>query len=36
VSTGLARSVQTRLARHAKTLGVDPNLILKMLTAASA
>jgi len=28
VSTGLARSVQTRLVRHAKALGVDPNLIL--------
>lgn len=25
---GLARSVQTRLVRHAKNLGVDPNLIL--------
>ncbi|MBI3899999.1 MAG: nucleotidyl transferase AbiEii/AbiGii toxin family protein [Gammaproteobacteria bacterium] len=25
---GLARSVQVRLARHAKTIGVDPNLIL--------
>jgi predicted nucleotidyltransferase component of viral defense system len=28
VSTGLARSVQTRLVRHAKALGVDPNLVL--------
>jgi len=28
VSAGLARSVQTRLVRHAKQLGVDPNLIL--------
>jgi predicted nucleotidyltransferase component of viral defense system len=28
VSTGLARSVQTRLVRHAKQLGVDPNLVL--------
>jgi hypothetical protein len=25
---GLARSVQARLARHAKTIGVDPNLVL--------
>jgi hypothetical protein len=25
---GLARSVHTRLVRHAKALGVDPNLIL--------
>ncbi|OGT82760.1 MAG: hypothetical protein A3H91_17750 [Gammaproteobacteria bacterium RIFCSPLOWO2_02_FULL_61_13] len=25
---GLARSVQTRLARHAKEIGVDPNLVL--------
>jgi predicted nucleotidyltransferase component of viral defense system len=25
---GLARSVQVRLARHAKTIGVDPNLVL--------
>jgi predicted nucleotidyltransferase component of viral defense system len=28
VSTGLARSVQTRLVRHARALGVDPNLVL--------
>jgi len=28
MSTGLARSVQRRLVRHAKALGVDPNLIL--------
>lgn len=27
-SSGLAQSVQTRLVRHAKALGVDPNLIL--------
>lgn len=27
-ATGLARSVQTRLVRHAKELGVDPNLVL--------
>ncbi len=25
---GLARSLQTRLARHAKEIGVDPNLVL--------
>jgi predicted nucleotidyltransferase component of viral defense system len=25
---GIARSVQVRLARHAKTIGVDPNLVL--------
>lgn len=25
---GLARSLQTRLARHAKAIGVDPNLLL--------
>ncbi|MBI5709002.1 MAG: nucleotidyl transferase AbiEii/AbiGii toxin family protein [Candidatus Eisenbacteria bacterium] len=25
---GLARSVQVRLARHARTIGVDPNLVL--------
>jgi hypothetical protein len=25
---GLARSVQVRLARHAKEIGVDPNLVL--------
>ena len=27
MSSGLARSVQTRLVRHAKALGVDPNLV---------
>lgn len=26
--SGLARSVQTRLVRHAQTIGVDPNLVL--------
>ena len=26
--SGLARSVQVRLARHAKQIGVDPNLVL--------
>jgi hypothetical protein len=25
---GLARSVQVRLAQHARTIGVDPNLVL--------
>ena len=25
---GLARSVQVRLVRHAKTIGMDPNLVL--------
>lgn len=25
---GLARSLQTRLARHAREIGVDPNLLL--------
>ena len=25
---GLARSVQVRLARHAREIGVDPNLVL--------
>lgn len=28
MSTGLARSVQTRLVRHAKALHLDPNLVL--------
>jgi hypothetical protein len=28
VTSGLARSVQTRLVRHAHALGVDPNLVL--------
>lgn len=28
MSPGLAQSVQTRLVMHAKTLGVDPNLVL--------
>lgn len=28
MSPGLAQSVQTRLVRHAKALGVDPNLVL--------
>ena len=28
MSTGLAQSVQTRLVRHAKALGADPNLVL--------
>jgi len=28
MSPGLAQSVQTRLVRHAKMLGVDPNLVL--------
>lgn len=27
-ATGLARSVQVRLARHARTIGADPNLVL--------
>jgi hypothetical protein len=27
-TTGLARSVQTRLVRHAKEIAVDPNLVL--------
>jgi predicted nucleotidyltransferase component of viral defense system len=27
-TSGLARSVQTRLVRHAKEIGVDPNLVL--------
>ena len=25
---GIARSVQVRLARHAKEIGVDPNFVL--------
>ncbi|MBV8211366.1 MAG: hypothetical protein JO133_15025 [Burkholderiaceae bacterium] len=25
---GIARSVQVRLARHARTIAVDPNLVL--------
>jgi len=33
VTSGLARSVQTRLVRHAKTLGVDPNLVLTRYAA---
>ncbi|HVS10523.1 MAG TPA: hypothetical protein VMS76_11675 [Planctomycetota bacterium] len=28
MSSGLARSVQVRLVRHAKALDVDPNLVL--------
>ncbi len=28
---GLARSVQVRLERHAKAIGVDPNLVLVSL-----
>ncbi|MCA1792034.1 MAG: hypothetical protein LC667_19945 [Thioalkalivibrio sp.] len=28
MTSGLARSVQTRLVRHAQALGVDPNLVL--------
>jgi hypothetical protein len=28
VTEGLARSVQTRLASHARAIGVDPNLVL--------
>lgn len=28
MSTGLARSVQVRLVRHAKAIDVDPNLVL--------
>ncbi|HEV8238312.1 MAG TPA: nucleotidyl transferase AbiEii/AbiGii toxin family protein [Thermoanaerobaculia bacterium] len=28
MSSGLARSVQTRVARHAQAIGVDPNLVL--------
>jgi len=27
-STGLAQSEQTRLVRHAKQIGMDPNLVL--------
>ena len=27
MTTGLARSVQVRLVRHAKTLGIDPNVV---------
>jgi len=33
MSTGLARSVQTRLVRHAIGLGVDPNLVLARYAA---
>jgi hypothetical protein len=33
VSTGLAQSVQTRLVRHAKAIGVDPNLVLARYAA---
>lgn len=32
---GLAVSVQTRLVRHAKTLGVDPNLVLTRFVVES-
>ena len=28
---GLARSIQTRLASHAKAIGADPNLVLTRL-----
>lgn len=28
MNTGLVRSVHVRLVRHAKTLDVDPNLVL--------
>lgn len=27
-ATGLARSLQVRLARHARAIGADPNLVL--------
>jgi hypothetical protein len=33
VKGGLVQSVQTRLVRHAKTLGVDPNLVLTRYAA---
>jgi hypothetical protein len=33
MTTGLARSVQTRLVRHAKTLDLDPNLVLARYAA---
>lgn len=32
-STGLVASVHTRLVRHAKALGVDPNLVLTRFAA---
>ena len=32
-SPGLAQSVQTRLVRHAKVIGVDPNLVLARFAA---
>ena len=32
-TTGLAQSVQTRLVRHAKDLGLDPNLVLARYAA---
>jgi predicted nucleotidyltransferase component of viral defense system len=32
-SSGLAQSVQTRLVRHARVLGVDPNLVLARFAA---
>lgn len=33
MSAGLAQSVQTRLVRHAKQIGVDPNLVLARYAA---
>jgi predicted nucleotidyltransferase component of viral defense system len=33
VTTGLARSVETRLVRHAHALGIDPNLVLARYAA---
>jgi predicted nucleotidyltransferase component of viral defense system len=33
VTSGLPRSVQTRLVRHAKALGIDPNLVLTRYAA---
>lgn len=33
MKAGLVQSVQTRLVRHAKTLGVDPNLVLTRYAA---
>ncbi len=34
MTTGLARSVQVRLVRHAKSLDIDPNVVLAHLGTA--
>ena len=36
MSTGLVQSIQTRLVRHAKAIGVDPNHVLVRLEGKRA